>query len=82
MTNCLPAIYLMVGHCAVLTGSIAWQFISWDKVVRRVKSIQSRIVQAIRARRWNLVKVLQGILSRSAAARLLSIRRITENSGK
>jgi len=38
----------MVGHCAVMTGGVAWQFISWDKVVRRVKSIQSRIVQAIK----------------------------------
>ncbi|MCP4267108.1 MAG: group II intron reverse transcriptase/maturase [Candidatus Brocadiaceae bacterium] len=72
----------MVGGRAVLTGGIVWQFISWDKVVRRVKSIQARIVKAVRAKRWNKVKILQGILTRSYAAKLLSIRRITENSGK
>ena len=82
MTNCLPALYMMVGHSAVLTGSIAWQSIRWDRVVYLVKSIQSRIVKAVRASRWNKVKVLQGILRRSYAARLLAIRRVTENSGK
>ena len=82
MTNCLPAIYSMVGHRAVLTGGIVWQYIRWDKVVRRVKSIQSRIVKAVRERRWNKVKVLQGILVRSYSAKLLAIRRVTENRGK
>ena len=82
MTNCLPALYSMFGHSAVLTGSIAWQSIRWDRVMYLVKSIQSRIVKAIRANRWNKVKILQGILRRSYAARLLAIRRVTENSGK
>jgi RNA-directed DNA polymerase len=82
MTSCLPVFYSVVGDRAVLTGGIAWQFIRWDKVVRRVKSIQSRIVKAVKNGRWNLAKVLQGVLSRSYAAKLLSIRRITENSGK
>jgi len=82
MTNCLPALYSVVGHCAVLTGNSAWQSIRWDRAVRRVKSIQSRIVKAVKNKRWNLVKVLQGILTRSYSAKLLSVRRITENSGK
>ena len=82
MTSCLPALYMMVGHSAVLTGKTAWQFIRWDRVEHLVKSIQSRIVKAVRAKRWNKVKVLQGILRRSYAARLLAIRRVTENSGK
>lgn len=82
MTNCLPVFYSIIGNRAVLTGGIAWQFIRWNKVVYRVKSIQSRIVKAVQAGRWNKVKILQGILSRSYAAKLLAIRRITENSGK
>ena len=44
--------------------------------------MQSRIVKADKAGRWNKVKVLQGILNRSYAAKLLAIRRTTENSGK
>lgn len=82
MTNCIPAIYCMVGNSASLTESIAWQYIRWDIVMLRVKSLQRRIVKAVQAERWNLVKVLQGILSRSYAARLLAIRRVTENRGK
>lgn len=82
MTNCIPAIYCMVGNSASLTESIAWQYIRWDIVMLRVKSLQGRIVKAVQAERWNLVKVLQGILSRSYAARLLAIRRVTENRGK
>ena len=82
MTNCIPAIYCMVGNSASLTESIAWQYIRWDIVMLRVKSLQRRIVKAVQAGRWNLVKVLQGILSRSYAARLLAIRRVTENRGK
>ena len=82
MTSCLPALYSMVGHSAVLTDKIIWQFIRWDKAIFTVKSIQSRIVKVVRASRWNKVKVLEGILTRSYAARLLAIRRITENSGK
>ncbi len=82
MTNCLPAIYSMIGHSASMTDSMAWQFIRWDKVIHQVKSLQSRIVKAVKAQRWNKVKVLQGILTRSYAAKLLAIRRTTENSGK
>lgn len=82
MTNCLPVLYWAVGHSAVLTEQKAWQTINWGEVVLTVKSIQSRIVKAVQAGRWNKVKVLQGILVRCHAAKLLAIRRITENSGK
>ena len=73
---------MITGHSASMTGKIAWQFICWKRVVRRVKSIQSRIVKAVKTKRWNKIKVLQNILNRSYAAKLLSIRRTTENSGK
>lgn len=82
MTNCLPAIYTFIGHSASLTGSKAWQFIRWEKVVRQVKRLQRRIVKAVQEKRWNKVKILQHVLTNSYAARLLAIRRVTENSGK
>jgi len=72
----------MIGNSASLNGKTAWQYIRWDEVMRRVKSLQRRIVKAVKADRWNKVKVLQSILSRSYAARLLAIRRVTENRGK
>ena len=64
MTNCMPVLYNMVSHSASLHGTEEWQNISWEKVNRHVKSLQARIVKAVRANRWNLVKVLQGILHR------------------
>lgn len=82
MTSCMPTLYIMVGRSASLNGTNAWQYICWETVMRRVKSLQSRIVKAVQVQRWNLVKVLQGILRRSYAARLLAIRRVTENRGK
>ena len=81
MTSCLPAIYSMASPSAVLLGTSEWHCIRWDRVIRQVRSIQSRIVKAVQATRWNKVKVLQGILTRSYAARLLAIRRVTENRG-
>jgi len=82
MTNCFPVLEMIAGHSAVLTGENGWQSIRWGRVMRLVKSIQSRIVKAVQAERWNKVNVLQGILTKSYSARLLAIRRITENRGK
>jgi len=82
MTNCLPMIYMVGGHHALLTEKTAWQWIDWKIVLRSVKSLQSRIVKAVKRGQWRKVKAIQRILSKSYAAKLLAIRRITENSGK
>ena len=82
MANCLPAFYSMLGHHAFATGTKAWQLIRWDRVISSVKSLQSRIVKAVQAGKWRKVKALQRILSRSYAAKLLAVRRVTENSGQ
>ena len=82
MTNCLPIIYTIFGHHALLTEKTAWQWINWNRVIRSVKSLQSRIVKAVKAGKWRKMKALQRILSKSYAVKLLAIRRITENSGK
>lgn len=82
MTSCLPIIYSIFGHHALLTEQTAWQWINWNRVIRAVKSLQSRIVKAVKAGRWRKMRAIQRILSKSYAAKLLAIRRITENSGK
>jgi len=38
----------MVSHSASLHGTEEWQNISWEKVNRHVKSLQARIVKAVR----------------------------------
>ena len=68
--------------CARETFCVAWQFINWHKVYGKVKSLQRRIVKAIKEGRHNKVKALQWLLTHSLAAKLLAVKRVTENSGK
>jgi RNA-directed DNA polymerase len=60
---------------------IDWDTIDWDKVEKDVKRLQARIVKATEAGRRNKAKVLQGLLVRSRSARLLAVKRVTENDG-
>ena len=72
----------MFGNYAFLSENQAWQSIKWGAVEFAVKFLQNRIVKAVEAKKWRKVKALQAILTKSFAAKLLAIRRITENSGK
>ena len=41
-----------------------------------------RIAKAVKESRWGKVKVLQYLLTRSLAAKLLAVRRVTSNKGR
>lgn len=69
-------------RCALETLSVAWQFINWNKVRQQVKTLQLRIVKALKQGRHNKVKALQWLLTHSWSAKLLAVKRITENKGK
>ena len=69
-------------RCALETNVIIWQSIDWKKVKREVKSLQSRIVKAIKEGRHNKAKALQWMLTHSLSAKLLAVKRVTENTGK
>ena len=47
-----------------------------------VSQLQARIVKAQEAGRYNKVKALQYLLTRSQSARQLAVERVTENDGK
>ncbi|MGR5542666.1 reverse transcriptase N-terminal domain-containing protein, partial [Vibrio campbellii] len=49
---------------------------------RRVKRLQVRIAKATKNSDWRQVKRLQRMLTRSFAAKVIAIRRVTENRGK
>ena len=51
---------------------------SSEEIVRR---LQARIVKAQEAGRYNKVKALQHLLTRSQSARVLAVERVTENDG-
>jgi len=69
-------------RCALKTFATAWNFIPWDKVKSIVRSLQRRIAKAISEGYRNKAKALQWLLTHSYAAKLLAVKRVTENSGK
>jgi RNA-directed DNA polymerase len=61
----------------------AWQEIPWAKVQRHVFRLQKRIYQATQRGKVRTVRKLQNLLTKSWYARLLAVRRVTqENRGK
>lgn len=58
-----------------------WLRTDWHKVNRNVKRIQHHIVQALKAESWRKVRQLQRLSARSLSAKLLAIKRVTENRG-
>ncbi len=62
---------------------VDWDRIQWDIPRRHVRRLQERIFRATHDKDWAKVKNLQKLLVRSHSARLLAVRRITqENKGK
>ena len=59
----------------------AWKSIDWTHAKAEVKKLQMRIAKAVREERWNKVKVLQRILTRSFYAKLLATNRVTKGKG-
>ena len=68
--------------CAPETGMINWDSINWKQINRQVMSLQLRIAKATREDRHGKAKALQWMLTHSFAAKLLAVKRVTENSGK
>ncbi len=68
--------------CAPETILTNWKAINWTKVNQSVKSLQLRIAKAIRLGKHNKAKALQWLLTHSFHAKLLAVKRVTENSGK
>jgi len=64
------------------TIAMEWHAIDWQAANQHVRRLQVRIVKAAQESRWNKVKSLQRLLTRSFYAKALAVRRVTENSGK
>jgi hypothetical protein len=59
-----------------------WLSIDWRQAEATVRRLQARIVQACKAGKWGKVRALQHLLTHSFAAKVLAVRRVTENKGK
>lgn len=64
------------------TKTINWKAIDWPTVESHVNRLQLRIAKAIKTRRYCKAKALQWILTHSFYAKLLAVKRVTQNAGK
>lgn len=71
-----------IKRCAHETSYETWQNIDWNRIYKEVKSLQQRIVKAIKEGRHDKAKSLQWLLTHSMPAKLLAVKRVTENTGK
>ncbi|MGB5278565.1 MAG: group II intron reverse transcriptase/maturase [Gammaproteobacteria bacterium] len=60
----------------------SWADIDWPSTYHRVRKLQLRIAKAAREQRWRSVRDLQRCLTRSFSAKLLAVKKVTENRGK
>lgn len=61
---------------------IKWQSINWKTAREIVNRLQIRIAKAIKSGRRNKAKALQWLLTHSFYAKLLAVKRVTQNKGK
>jgi RNA-directed DNA polymerase len=55
-----------------------WEEIDWKKVITQVFKLQKRIYRASRENEWKLVHKLQKMMVSSWYAKLISVRRISQ----
>jgi RNA-directed DNA polymerase len=67
---------------AVSHNQVDWHGINWHKVHTVVRRLPARIVKAIQAGRWGKVQALQRLLTHSFSAKVMAVKRVTENQGK
>jgi RNA-directed DNA polymerase len=58
-----------------------WKAIDWPTVRHVVRRLQLRIAKAIRAGKHGKAKALSWLLTHSHSAKLLAVKRVTENKG-
>jgi RNA-directed DNA polymerase len=59
-----------------------WHRVNWRRAKTAVRRLQTRIVKATKAGKGRWVRKLQNLLTRSTAAKLLAVRRVTSNRGR
>ena len=67
---------------ALIAPTNKWESIDWKRARRKVRRLQMRIAKAVKEKRWNKVKALQYLLTRSLYAKQLAVKRVTSNKGR
>ena len=61
---------------------LKWKEIDWKQAELYVNRLQVRIVKAVQADKWRLIKRLQTLITNSFYAKALAVRRVITNKGK
>jgi len=70
-------------QCDVVSCSWnSWHDLNWPDINQRVGRLQTRISKAAQGGQWRKVKRLQKLLVNSTSAKMLAVRRVTENRGR
>jgi RNA-directed DNA polymerase len=67
---------------AVSHPETGWHDINWPQAHQVVRRLQARIVKATQQGKWGKVKALQRLLTHSFSAKVLAVKRVTDNQGK
>jgi RNA-directed DNA polymerase len=59
-----------------------WHAINWQTAHTMVRRLQARLVKATQAGRWGKARALQRLLTHSFSAKVIAVKRVTENQGK
>jgi RNA-directed DNA polymerase len=59
-----------------------WNKIDWHAAEKSVNKLQVRITKAVKQNKWHKVKRLEYLLTNSYHAKLLAVRKVTQNKGK
>ena len=68
--------------CAPAGPGKSWETIAWKTAQARTKKLQMRIAKAQTEGRRGKVQALQRLLVHSWMAKVLAVKRVTENRGK
>ena len=82
----IPALYMLTGRNASGADAAAskslWFLLAWGPIEESVRTLQVRIAKAAKTNKWRKVSSLQWLLTHNLAAKLLAVRRVTQNAGK
>jgi RNA-directed DNA polymerase len=67
--------------CASTIKWTSWYSIQWKQVIRGIKSLQARIVKAVKAKHFHKARALLHLISHSFYGKVLAILRVTTNQG-
>ena len=72
---------MMASNANASSAGVKWDFLNWELIEATVKQLQIRIAKAIREDKYRKAKSLQWLLTHSYYAKLIAIRKVTQNRG-